>query len=143
MDIDYLFICTHTIEWSPTHQFKLETKIYLQNLSLMWSLRDKSQQVGTWASKSKGFMYYLCMYVCRTIITNYLHINVNYHTKPLARKSLVFVYQPIICYNKLMLHNLSSTLSHYFLIFSFYLYSFFLLQLRSFSFYVFIYVFYV
>jgi hypothetical protein len=38
------------------------------------------------------------MYVCITIITNYLHINVNYHTKPLVRKSLVFVYQPIKCY---------------------------------------------
>jgi hypothetical protein len=83
------------------------------------------------------------MYVRKTIITNYLHINVNYHTKLLARKSLVFVYQPIKWYNKLMLHNLSSSLSHYSLIFLFYLYSSFLLQLLSFSFYVFIDVFYV
>jgi hypothetical protein len=74
------------------------------------------------------------MNVCRTIITKYLHINLNYHTKTLARKSLVFVYQPIKCYNKFMLHNLSSSLSHYSLILSFSYYSYFHFQLLSFSF---------
>jgi hypothetical protein len=74
------------------------------------------------------------MYVCKTIITNYLHINVNYHTKLLARKSIVFMCQSIKYYNKLMLHNLSSFLSHYSLILSFFLYSSYFLQLFSFPF---------
>jgi hypothetical protein len=55
--------------------------------------------------------YILFLYVCmqnryyKLSTHQYLHININYHTKPLARKSLVFVYQPIKLVNCLLNNN--------------------------------------
>jgi hypothetical protein len=73
------------------------------------------------------------MYICIIIITNYLHINVNYHTKPLARKSLVFVYQPIKCCMifLLLFHIILSSFHFIFIFLFFYNFSLFLFMFLS------------